>query len=44
MQSNKEADMPENTATDTIHDDDLGDEALDRTDVGKAVCGTVWCS
>jgi hypothetical protein len=30
----READMPEDRI-DTIHDDDLGDEALDRTDGGK---------
>ena len=27
--------MAENTATDTIHDDDLGDEALDELSGGK---------
>ena len=27
--------MAQNTATDTIHDDELEDEALDRTDGGK---------
>ena len=30
--------MAENTAADTSHDDDLVDEALDRTDGGKFSC------
>ena len=33
--------MAENTATDTINDDDLGDEALDEGCGGK-LAGTYW--
>lgn len=32
--------MSENTMTDTIHDDDLADEALDGREGGK-LCGCV---
>lgn len=34
-----EADMSENTVTDTTHDDDLEDEALDRMGGGKICAG-----
>lgn len=30
--------MAENTAVETTHDDDLGDEALDRLSEGKLGC------
>ena len=34
--------MAENTGIDETHDDDLGDEALDRSVGGKFICyGTV---
>jgi hypothetical protein len=38
-QNNRETDMAENTGIDTVHDDDLADEALDRTNGAKA-CGS----
>ena len=39
MQSNREADMADNTGIDAINDDFLEDEALDRTDgVKSSVC------
>ena len=36
--------MAENTTIDTFQDDDLEDEALDRTGGGKAsMCGVMSC-
>ena len=34
--------MAENTAIDATHDDDLGDEALDRSVGGKFRCARCW--
>ena len=36
--------MAENTDIDTTHDNDLGDEALDRSSGGKLSCACSGCA
>jgi hypothetical protein len=43
MQSNREADMADNTGIDAINDDFLEDEALDRTEGGEARLRLRFC-